>query len=66
MKKQCPRCQQHFECTPEQIESCQCSTVKLSAATLAFLAAHYPDCLCAACLQELDKEGAAEQPRNGA
>ncbi|MDH5396446.1 MAG: cysteine-rich CWC family protein [Gammaproteobacteria bacterium] len=55
-KKQCPRCQQGFECKSGSILLCQCAGVELSAEQLEFTSTRYDDCLCAACLLELRTE----------
>ncbi len=51
--KQCPRCKQLFECKSGSITLCHCSETHLPGETLAALHLRYDDCLCAACLQEI-------------
>lgn len=52
--KVCPRCGKAFECKPGDIANCQCYGVKVSEKVTAFIAKKYGDCLCIACLQELN------------
>jgi len=54
MKKTCQRCQAKFDCTPEAITTCGCSTLQLHPDTHAYLDKTLYDCLCNTCLQELD------------
>lgn len=51
---QCKRCGQFFDCKAHDIELCQCSTVKLNSATLAFLQNTTWGCLCSNCLLQID------------
>jgi len=54
MKTQtCPRCQKPFICQTDDIQSCQCSQIKLDQKTIEFLAKTEYDCLCMNCLSEL-------------
>lgn len=53
---QCKRCNQHFECNVDSIAVCQCNTVKLKPETLTFLEKTSWGCLCAACLDQIDKK----------
>ncbi len=53
-QKQCPRCQQSFECRVGDITNCQCYGVPLSAAEEAMIAESFPgQCLCRNCLAEM-------------
>lgn len=54
--KHCPRCGAEFTCKAEDKWHCQCAQVKLSASVCAYLSAHYTDCLCVKCLQELSQQ----------
>ncbi|MBL7733193.1 MAG: cysteine-rich CWC family protein [Chitinophagaceae bacterium] len=54
--KNCPRCQQVFECKPGNIAQCQCYGIALTAEQRAYAEQRYADCLCAACLQQLAQE----------
>src|SRR6185436_14052235 len=50
--KVCKRCGSTFEC---KAGDCQCTTVSVSMQTLQFLKKTYLDCMCVACLLEVDK-----------
>jgi hypothetical protein len=54
--KQCPRCHSDFECKTGLIDRCQCQSVSLDESHMAYVAEHYDDCLCAACLSALRSE----------
>lgn len=54
MKKTCQRCESTFNCTPEAITTCECSTLQLQPTTHAYLEKTQYDCLCNSCLKELD------------
>lgn len=57
MKKTCPRCGKKFECRHEDISHCDCSKIKLSKETIAYLKQHYADrCLCGNCLKQIERE----------
>lgn len=58
--KTCSRCGKTFVCNHDDIVNCQCASVKLSAEAREYVAAHYTDCLCAECLNEIN-----EGKRNG-
>lgn len=50
----CPRCGGAFRCgMADATRPCACTTVKLSADTLAALRQRYTGCLCLRCLAEL-------------
>ena len=51
--KTCPRCGRAFECKPGNITQCQCYGLRLDAELQQQVAAEYDDCLCAACLTEI-------------
>lgn len=53
MKRSCPRCQQTFDCTPEDIVHCGCTEVKLSTEARKQIARDYTDCLCNDCLRAI-------------
>jgi len=55
-EKYCPKCRQAFTCKMGDIQNCQCSAVRLSEDTRAFLAKTYFDCLCSSCLQKIDHD----------
>ncbi|HEX6020305.1 MAG TPA: cysteine-rich CWC family protein [Burkholderiaceae bacterium] len=63
----CPRCGGGFHCGVNDPQPCACTTLRLSAETLAELRARYTGCLCLACLAQLaDPEpntGARPRPR---
>lgn len=54
--KTCVRCRRDFECKSGSILLCQCQTVVLSPAQLAWIAVRYDDCLCCNCLKQLRTE----------
>ncbi|MEP6876631.1 MAG: cysteine-rich CWC family protein [Burkholderiales bacterium] len=49
----CPRCGGGFHCGVNDVAPCACTTLALSAQTLAALRAQYTTCLCLRCLAEL-------------
>lgn len=51
--KYCPRCQQAFECKSGNITECQCFGIQCTEEVAAFVAEKYTDCLCRACLIQL-------------
>lgn len=53
--KTCPRCGASFECKANRVERCDCLDVVLSVQALEYLSEHYSDCLCVACLREVDR-----------
>ncbi|HEB67340.1 MAG TPA: hypothetical protein ENI93_05275 [Gammaproteobacteria bacterium] len=55
-EKLCPRCRRAFECKSGSILLCQCQTVVLDEAQLAWIAERYDDCLCSRCLREVRSE----------
>jgi hypothetical protein len=54
-EKNCPRCAAAFVCKAGDITNCQCSGLKISAATQAFLAKTYYACLCKNCLAHYEQ-----------
>lgn len=54
--KKCPRCQVDFECKAGAITACQCSNIFLNEAERKYVGELYDDCLCVACLMELQTE----------
>tara|TARA_B110000046_G_scaffold161074_1_gene174556 strand:+ start:4361 stop:4735 length:375 start_codon:yes stop_codon:yes gene_type:complete len=52
--KSCGRCKTHFECKVGNIMHYQCIEVQTSEETKEFLTQTYYDCMCKACLTELD------------
>lgn len=55
-QKNCPRCNQLFECKVGDIAHCQCSAVQLSLEVHMFIDSKYHDCLCLSCLQNLNNK----------
>ena len=55
-EKICPRCHSLFECKAGSIGQCQCSSVSLTTEERVYIETKYGDCLCAACLEALQKE----------
>lgn len=53
--KYCGRCFVQFTCKVGDVLACQCSTVSLSEQTKNFLLETKYDCLCADCMQQLEK-----------
>ena len=54
--KNCPRCQNLFECKPGNIVQCQCYGIELNTEQRAYIEQLYNDCLCRDCLQYLSNE----------
>ncbi|MGM9805248.1 MAG: cysteine-rich CWC family protein [Candidatus Aphodosoma sp.] len=54
--KTCPRCGKEFVCNHNDIANCQCASVHLSAEAHKYIATHYTDCLCADCLDEINRQ----------
>jgi ribosomal protein L34E len=50
----CDHCNAPFECKPNDIKKCHCSTVFLSKQTEALIQKNYNGCLCIKCLTELN------------
>lgn len=55
-QKNCPRCNQSFDCKPGNITQCQCYGIIIKPELKAFLEQRYNDCLCNTCLQYLQQE----------
>ena len=51
--KNCPRCNNIFECKAGDINHCQCRCVELNLEERCFIEDRYADCLCASCLIQL-------------
>ena len=56
INKKCPRCGAPFVCHHENPAICQCAGISLNENARAYLRTHYNDCLCRACLIEIDRE----------
>ena len=54
--KYCPRCNELFECKPDNITQCQCFGFSFTNEEKLFIEKNYSDCLCSACLTELKNE----------
>lgn len=54
MIKTCGRCKNAFECKFDDIQNCQCNTVKISGETHDFLQKTHFDCLCQQCLKDIE------------
>jgi len=52
-QKNCPRCDQGFECKVGDISNCQCGNIILTPGDREFIEERYSDCLCLNCLREL-------------
>lgn len=55
-KKQCPRCNDSFECKTGTILLCQCSKIEMTDEQLEYSNTKYDGCLCFTCLKELRTE----------
>lgn len=55
-QKNCPRCDNSFECKPGNITQCQCYGFELSDELKAYLEQQYNDCLCRTCLDNIRVE----------
>ena len=53
-QKYCPRCHSLFECKVGSILLCQCSKINVDERTQSYLNKNYSDCLCAACMKEIN------------
>ena len=53
--KNCPNCNAPFECNPNNILECQCSTLALSVEQKRHLEAKFEDCLCFNCLKQFQE-----------
>jgi hypothetical protein len=53
--KICPRCGSSFECKSNRVELCGCLSVALTSEALEYLSERYQDCLCVACLAEVNR-----------
>ncbi len=53
--KNCPRCNQVFECRAGNVLQCMCYGISFTAEEIAFMEKAYADCLCMDCLQELKR-----------
>lgn len=51
-KKNCPHCNQLFECKVGSILLCQCSEITLTEQERSYIRDFYEDCLCATCMME--------------
>ena len=56
MEKICPRCGARFECRHDSIESCHCTSVRLSDEQRDYIARNYSGCLCHHCLENITTE----------
>jgi hypothetical protein len=54
--KQCQRCDNSFDCQPENISECQCNSIAISEKTSLFLRNSFFDCLCKNCLLEIEEK----------
>lgn len=54
--KVCPRCQAVFECKVGSVEQCHCSCVQLDQPVQDYVQKKFVDCLCGACLREMNWE----------
>lgn len=54
VSKACSRCKKQIQCRADAIENCDCSKIKMSAESLEHLEKTNYDCLCNACLLEVD------------
>lgn len=68
--KTCPRCGSIFECKANRVERCGCIGVALTAEALEYLGDRYRDCLCVACLEQINRlyseQGASDVERQAA
>jgi hypothetical protein len=55
-EKSCPSCNSLFECKPNDIANCFCSSIALSRTNLENIAKQYKDCLCLPCLAKYNSE----------
>lgn len=62
--KSCQRCSTAFECKVDDIAACQCTEIRISEETQAYLDKTEYDCLCKSCLSQLDQMMASIKGRN--
>jgi len=55
-KKNCPHCNQLFECKVGSILLCQCTEVTLTEDERSYIRNFYDECLCANCMIEIKNE----------
>ena len=63
LKKTCPACQTTFECHVDNIFQCQCYDVPLNAYQKEQIERQYNDCLCASCLNNINKQPLTKLPK---
>lgn len=51
--RNCPRCNQDFQCKVGDITHCDCTCINLTIEEKAFIESRYNDCLCLKCLTDL-------------
>lgn len=52
----CARCEKKFECKPEDVSSCDCSSIELTKDEYHFISSRFKKCICNTCLIELKAE----------
>ncbi|HMP92349.1 MAG TPA: cysteine-rich CWC family protein [Phnomibacter sp.] len=55
----CPRCGQAFACLAGNITQCHCYAIRLPPQVQQLIATRYTDCLCQACLLQLQQPAQA-------
>lgn len=55
MQKKCNKCKATFNCSVEDISSCECTQINLSELDNFYISKIYADCLCLNCLIEIQK-----------
>lgn len=63
-QKNCPRCNQIFECKVGNVLECQCSQIQLSYEEKIHIEQAFTDCLCIDCLDELQHQHRLENQTN--
>jgi hypothetical protein len=64
--KTCPRCGEELECKVNNVAHCACMTVALSDAAAEHVQERYEDCLCVACLADIQQQFALHAGQSGA
>ena len=52
-ERKCPKCNNAFICTPDDILNCKCSTITLNKLETEYLKGLFNDCICSQCLLEI-------------
>jgi recombinational DNA repair protein (RecF pathway) len=59
----CAACQTELACQPDAIEQCFCSQLTVTPETYTYISKRYSSCLCAACIEKIDRSLKKEKAR---